>query len=378
MSDLKAPITSPNKFLPRGIAPSSGSQSETSYMLQGSVDDPSPSQSASQIRMCDVSATALLTSLSNSMAFESWLTTHQVCHVRPRARNTGRIYRTCGFTCDAALAKSQSSKLEGNVPILDPALLALLSQQLSLSDGSPGAHRSPQQPSRAYIYNSHDQNSPHEHSQSPPGVRRRQAAPSDRRHPSRVYQSCVVCFSSLSSSSWQITSSDFLWQQVCRVLCRDGRYVTCGIKCTERLCKRGSSNPKMCDVSISWSATPSLFYPKRIYQYCHRRPKFPGYDQCGKTCGDNASKACLLCRCRPKFGRYPLCGRTCKKIATKWTPLILEARPGHITYNEGKSQLYRYLTLYVTIFSISEKLNEDSKKPGKAAVIALPSRKFTK
>jgi len=103
---------------------------------------------------------------------------------------------------------------------------------------------------------------------------------------------------------------------------RDGRYVTCGMKCAETLCKRGSFNSKICD-------------------YCHRRPTLPGYNQCAKTCGENASTACLLCRCRPRFGRYHLCGRTCKKIATKWTPLILEARRGHTTYNEVEKRFKR-------------------------------------
>jgi len=109
---------------------------------------------------------------------------------------------------------------------------------------------------------------------------------------------------------------------ICRKPCRDRRYVTCGMKCAETLCIRGNSNPKMCD-------------------YCHRRPKAPGYNQCGKTCGDNASTACLLCRCRPKFGRYHLCGRTCKSIATKRTPLILEAPPGHVTYIEVERRFKR-------------------------------------
>jgi len=94
------------------------------------------------------------------------------------------------------------------------------------------------------------------------------------------------------------------------------------MKCAETLCIQGNSNPNMCD-------------------YCHRRPKFPGYNQCGKTCRDNASTACLLCRCQPKFGRYHLCGRTCRTIATKRTPLILEARPDHVTYSEVEQRFRR-------------------------------------
>ncbi|KAF8797736.1 hypothetical protein BYT27DRAFT_7228876 [Phlegmacium glaucopus] len=95
--------------------------------------------------------------------------------------------------------------------------------------------------------------------------------------------------------------------------CYDTKFVTCGQVCTEELCKNGSKL-NMCD-------------------YCHRKPKLSGYNQCGTTCRDSAKVACLLCKSRPKFGRYHLCGQTCKKIATKRTPLILEAPPDHSTYN---------------------------------------------
>ncbi|KAF9054279.1 hypothetical protein BJ165DRAFT_1338246, partial [Panaeolus papilionaceus] len=89
--------------------------------------------------------------------------------------------------------------------------------------------------------------------------------------------------------------------------------VTCGLTCAERLCKTGSSDPSMCD-------------------YCHRRPRQTGHNQCGKSCRDSAKIACLLCKSRPKFGRYHLCGKSCKQIAIKSTPLILEAPHGHATY----------------------------------------------
>ncbi|KAF8154072.1 hypothetical protein B0H34DRAFT_720180 [Crassisporium funariophilum] len=95
--------------------------------------------------------------------------------------------------------------------------------------------------------------------------------------------------------------------------CRDSKYVTCGITCAEKLCKNGSNNPNMCD-------------------YCHRRPKAAGFNQCGVNCRDSAKLACLMCKSRPKYGQYHLCGQTCKQIAMKSTPLILEAPPGHATY----------------------------------------------
>jgi hypothetical protein len=73
-----------------------------------------------------------------------------------------------------------------------------------------------------------------------------------------------------------------------------------------------------------------------VRQYCHRKPRLSGYNQCGITCRDSAKVACLLCKSRPKFGRYHLCGQTCKQIAMKGTPLILEAPQGHSTYDQGR------------------------------------------
>jgi len=180
---------------------------------------------------------------------------------------------------------------------LDPRLVALFQKLSSVSDHRYGTHNSPQQPSGAQKHDLHNQYSSHDLSQSP-RLRKSQTALTDRR---RRQPTCVIC----------------------RVeFCYDDRYVTCGIKCAETLCKRGNSNPKICD-------------------YCHRRPKIPGHNQCGQTCRDNARTACLLCRCRPKSGRYPLCGRTCKKIATKWTPLILEAQLGHTIHNEVEQRFKR-------------------------------------
>ncbi|KJA13313.1 hypothetical protein HYPSUDRAFT_49917 [Hypholoma sublateritium FD-334 SS-4] len=95
--------------------------------------------------------------------------------------------------------------------------------------------------------------------------------------------------------------------------CLENKFVTCGIKCTEKLCSSGSSNPRMCN-------------------YCHRRSKAPHSDQCGPECSEKAQTACLLCRSRPKYQQYHLCGKTCKEIAAKWTPLLLEAQVDHATY----------------------------------------------
>jgi hypothetical protein len=97
-------------------------------------------------------------------------------------------------------------------------------------------------------------------------------------------------------------------------------YVTCGLKCAEKLSKDGG-DPTMCD-------------------YCHRKPRTDGSSQCGSPCIERAKVACLLCKSRPKNGvGYQLCGKTCKRIATKTTPLILEAPKGHKTYDMVEKRL---------------------------------------
>ncbi|KAJ3511935.1 hypothetical protein NMY22_g15489 [Coprinellus aureogranulatus] len=100
---------------------------------------------------------------------------------------------------------------------------------------------------------------------------------------------------------------------VCKTEPAHRRYITCGLKCAEKLCKDGG-DPNMCD-------------------YCHRESRRTGSSQCGAVCEAKAKVACLLCKCRPKNGvGYHLCGKTCKSIATKSTPLVLEAPKGHKTY----------------------------------------------
>ncbi|KAH7890553.1 hypothetical protein F5I97DRAFT_1836401 [Phlebopus sp. FC_14] len=66
--------------------------------------------------------------------------------------------------------------------------------------------------------------------------------------------------------------------------------------------------------------------------YCHRRPRFKNYLQCGKTHRDRARVACLMCRSRPKNGKYHFCGNSCKKIAMTMTPLIREVPQDHDTF----------------------------------------------
>ena len=80
--------------------------------------------------------------------------------------------------------------------------------------------------------------------------------------------------------------------------------------------------------------------PDAYSQYCHRRPKQSGHEQCGTKCKDKARVACLLCKSRPKYKRYHLCGKTCKSLATENTPLVLEAPEGHVTFDMGMRTLF--------------------------------------
>jgi len=89
-------------------------------------------------------------------------------------------------------------------------------------------------------------------------------------------------------------------------------YVTCGLTCAAALCN-GGADPTKCD-------------------YCHRSPKLPNSSQCSESCRQKARVACLLCRSRPRNGEYNLCGNTCKGLSMRTTPLILEAPPGHATF----------------------------------------------
>ncbi|CCM05888.1 uncharacterized protein FIBRA_08126 [Fibroporia radiculosa] len=89
-------------------------------------------------------------------------------------------------------------------------------------------------------------------------------------------------------------------------------YLTCGMTCLKILCNGGGDNTKC--------------------NYCHRRPKFGPYNQCGLTCRDKSRIACLHCRCRPKLGKYHFCGRTCKELAMETAPKIVEIPKGHVTW----------------------------------------------
>ena len=67
-------------------------------------------------------------------------------------------------------------------------------------------------------------------------------------------------------------------------------------------------------------------------------------------------------------------------IATKWAhaaPLILEARPGHTIYNEGKFQQHENLTLYLTTFR-TLKVEQRFKRAWKGSDVCPPIKKIHK
>jgi hypothetical protein len=50
--------------------------------------------------------------------------------------------------------------------------------------------------------------------------------------------------------------------QVCLVKpCHDSRYVTCGLKCAEKLCTSGGANATLCDVSLIFKVLVAFRYP---------------------------------------------------------------------------------------------------------------------
>ncbi|KAF9477458.1 hypothetical protein BDN70DRAFT_881153 [Pholiota conissans] len=212
-----------------------------------------------------------------------------VCQQRPPHSANGKSYPTCGRTCAKVYDRLKKS-IPSSTSVSDGTSVRRFANQRSpatirrMASSIAGPSRRRQSTIDEL---SHDLRSLN--LQNPPI--RTEAA-------SRQRNSCVVCLVGF---------------------CEDGRFVTCGIACTEKLSKTGSANPNMCN-------------------YCHRRPKVAGKNQCDAGCEDLAKMACLFCKSRPKIKPYHLCGRTCKIIATKSTPLILEAPTGHTTYEFVKKK----------------------------------------
>ncbi|KAJ3505090.1 hypothetical protein NLJ89_g7599 [Agrocybe chaxingu] len=198
------------------------------------------------------------------------ITTCIVCQQRPPYSKNGKSYPTCGTTCARLLEDAISDR-----NATPPRGTSNRRGRFSI------ARQAPQSGSTANA------------SSSPSNLAQNRAAPRPVRPRPRPLGQCVVCQTKP---------------------CTDAKYVTCGLACAEKLCRQGAADKTMCD-------------------YCHRRPKLTGHNQCGKACADKAKVACLLCKSRPKFKRYHLCGNTCKSISVKVTPLILEAPRGHATYD---------------------------------------------
>jgi hypothetical protein len=144
-------------------------------------------------------------------------------------------------------------------------------------------------------------------------------------------QTCVVrisglCFNFSWSDGIYPLSRSVLWSLV----------IMPGSLLVDKIAQKNFARTDPSLICVMWAIPScSLFEEFTVRQYCHRKPRLSGYNQCGTTCRDKAKVACLLCKSRPKFGRYHLCGQTCKQIAVKETPLLLEAPPGHSTYDLG-------------------------------------------
>ncbi|KAF5314278.1 hypothetical protein D9619_011841 [Psilocybe cf. subviscida] len=253
-----------------------------------------------------------------------------VCEARPAYSKNGKSYPTCGLTCAKVLEQAQAEMLQqalsnarapqvnrrsnsASVPIprapartassgqarVDGLVnnMANLSFQRRGTDNSGSASaRNPSTTQRAPTTNRLPRGgNTSTRGRTTGATTTTTTAPNTvRRQAIVTFQLCVVCVAKP---------------------CHDAQFVTCGLKCAEKLVTSGPHDKTMCD-------------------YCHRRPRVTGKNQCGATCAEKAKLACLLCKARPKLNRYHLCGRSCKQIATKSTPLILEAPAGHITYEQ--------------------------------------------
>ncbi|PPQ90293.1 hypothetical protein CVT25_013118 [Psilocybe cyanescens] len=269
----------------------------------------------------------------------------KVCQERPPYSRNGKSYPTCGLTCASILkdalgtAGSSSSSAE-NTPVVGPSTprtsfrgrgaaravattahaspsLAVVSSNIKQVSQYPPVFLAGSPPPSV----SADANIKHlsQHLGGHPVTPRRGRNISNH-HNFPARRNNTINTSGTSSTMTIVQESPtqprapVIKCVVCLVKpCRDSKYVTCGLTCAEKLCK-GGSNPNNCD-------------------YCHRRPKVPGHNQCGDNCRSSAKVACLLCKSRPKFKKYHLCGKTCKQIAIKSTPLILEAPVGHATFD---------------------------------------------
>ncbi len=114
------------------------------------------------------------------------------------------------------------------------------------------------------------------------------------------------------------------------------------------------------------------------FQYCHRKPKRFGLSQCSVVCEESAKVACLLCKSQPKNKRAYLCGKSCKRVVANWSPyLVLEAPPGHVTFDMGMWQFdfgCIYLAQYLA--QVEDKFKEAWKYSGTAS--RPPVRKVLK
>ena len=257
----------------------------------------------------------------------------QICHKRPPYSKGSRSYPTCGLTCASILASGAinapshrigqyggASRAGSNSSYVQNALQFRVSPAISdifqyLSSGQGAESLA---------------NGTRDRFKGP--ARPISQAPSFNQTSAAGMQTCVVrisglCFNILDLTTYtlylDLSCEALLWCQVCYLWTSLYR---------KTLQERIQAQYVWCERF----QVVLIFEEFIVRQYCHRKPRLSGYNQCGITCRDSAKVACLLCKSRPKFGRYHLCGQTCKQIAMKETPLILEAPPGHSTYNQGR------------------------------------------
>jgi len=226
-----------------------------------------------------------------------------VCGVRPSYNKGGKKYPTCGLTCKAKYEAGGYSSPSGQ----NPGGVSSLFRNLSLGSSSGSATSPPSTPSR-------------------PGMCVVCGVKPPYSKGGKSYPTCgLSCAETLKASGGMQHANAPAGQRgssrsMC-VICgqrpryNNGRreFPTCGMTCAEKLAHNGA--------------------PQNMCEYCHERPRYQNYPHCGTACREKAKVACLICRCHPKNGKYHFCGKSCKDIATKNTPLLVEARPGHVTFD---------------------------------------------
>jgi len=95
----------------------------------------------------------------------------------------------------------------------------------------------------------------------------------------------------------------------------------------------GGAPSATCSLTCLGDLCNGVGFDKAKCDYCHRRPKQSGSQQCSADCATKAKQACLMCRARPKLGKYHFCGKTCRQLSLKVTPRLCGVPKGHVTWD---------------------------------------------